>query len=607
MKKSLLILLTIPFIMTACNETKPSSSEINEKDTYQTKAVNIYRTNDKIDKTIDLRFYDKTPHVPYISVSQFYKEFFKASDIELTKQGSVYTYRRGNNAFLKFDTQEDEIGIYNIDAFSDHPDSVESNNQYFLYDWEVSSTTIMEKVVSLRNYHISLYGDEEAYVPLTLLTSTNGGLAGYNIAYNEKDIFVLDSHGYLTGETRNYAYFGDLYIAPLADLTKPRDEDLAIYSYYQLCYNFDTYRGYTSNLVFGDNNLVTLGLNGLLERYYPELKEMLLSTDRATYYAGFRAVFDGLFDGGHTMAEISSAEFIRNATSLVPLTPEITEVGKTATLITLQKLLYQAGYKSLKNAAFPEAYDGSDNSNYYIFDTSSETAYIGFDSFVTDFEGWNKYYEEGKKPEDIPLATDSYAFIRSALYQALEDNAKNVVLDLSTNGGGNSAALCGIYGLFNNAEGSFESNNTVDKTRMSEKFKLDVNLDGVCNELDTIETDKFKQFKVAVLTSEYSFSCGNLLPSMMKEIGFKIVGKKSGGGSCAISYETTAEGLTYYRSSHHCLSNLSGENIDNGVDLDYEIEVTKELMSPDIELYQLTSTKFYDFVTIANYLNSLSE
>ena len=56
----------------------------------------------------------------------------------------------------------------------------------------------------------------------------------------------------------------------LEDFDTPRSEDMALYNYGQLCFNFDNLRGYTAQLIFGDNNLLTLGLDGLLTKYYPD-------------------------------------------------------------------------------------------------------------------------------------------------------------------------------------------------------------------------------------------------------------------------------------------------------------------------------------------------
>ena len=83
----------------------------------------------------------------------------------------------------------------------------------------------------------------------------------------------------------------------------------------------------------------------------------------------------------------------------------------------------------------------------------------------------------------------------------------------------------------------------------------------------------------------------------MKEAGYKIVGEQSGGGSCAVTYEFTADGLPYVRSGYSCLSNEKGDNIDTGVPLDYDI--AKELGGLSREE---AAPHFYDPELISTYL-----
>ena len=78
-------------------------------------------------------------------------------------------------------------------------------------------------------------------------------------------------------------------------------------------------------------------------------------------------------------------------------------------------------------------------------------------------------------------------------------------------------------------------------------------------------------------------------------MGFKIIGQQSGGGSCAISVEATADGISYVRSSHLCLYNEAGENIDGGVPVDYEIK-TPEISDDG----HVDAKNIYNFAELAN-------
>ncbi len=80
----------------------------------------------------------------------------------------------------------------------------------------------------------------------------------------------------------------------------------------------------------------------------------------------------------------------------------------------------------------------------------------------------------------------------------------------------------------------------------------------------------------AVLTSAYSFSCGNFMPSIMKDSGHKVMGERSGGGSCAIQVQFTPDGMNYFISCYRLrLRNAKGENIDVGVPVDINVPTEK--------------------------------
>lgn len=614
LKKSLLIILSIVivFSLVSCDiadittntEEEITTSSTNEEIVtpvleYETKAVNVFRKKDEIDTILQLRFYNETPHVPYIGVSKFYTEFYK-HDLTLEKVNNVFKYIGKDGEYLKFDTQENEISIFNVSAFGHHPDFVSSTSKIFVMDETTTDSLISEKIIALNNYNIKIYDNSnenlsqsddfeyEVYVPLTLLSTFSSGSSGYSVAYNGLSIYVLDSRGQLTTENATASYFGDDYLSVLTD-GKPRYEDLAQYTYNQICLEFDNFRGLTNQLVFGDNCLLGIGLNGLLELYHPKVKEYLLSLDKSEYIMGIMVLFAGLSDGGHTGLDESITALQMEYGKQVVSTPEFNTLYMTYARRTMKKIEVLTNYEAAKSKVFSD-YDPTTNPNVYHFDPETKTAYICFDSFTLDFRGWDTYYNNGMKEEDIP-ENDTFSFVRDCFYQALEDNAENVVLDLTTNGGGNVGIVYGITSLLNKGVAKLTTYNVIDKNAHTDECTIDINLDGVYDEKDAEECEKFT-FNVGVLTSSYSFSSANLLPTLLKENGCKIIGEKSGGGSCSVFSSETADGICFVRSSNNCMVNSQGKNVDSGVELDFEIT--------DV-------SQFYDFVTIASYFSSLKE
>jgi C-terminal processing protease CtpA/Prc len=105
---------------------------------------------------------------------------------------------------------------------------------------------------------------------------------------------------------------------------------------------------------------------------------------------------------------------------------------------------------------------------------------------------------------------------------------------------------------------------TLTNQRYTATYVVDRNFDRV---FDAKDKEVAYHLNIAVLTSAFSFSCGNLFPALMKGYGTLIIGEKSGGGACAIQQMCTADGFDYRISSFRCrLCDANGKNIDGGVE-----------------------------------------
>ena len=576
-----------------------SCNNSGNNDSYELKSINIYREKSKPSKTMPIRFYSKTPNVPYVGIKEFFKEFFN-TELKSVDNNGYSIFSKGDKDYIKIDSNNSILGIKGLFELGHHPDFKENTDKTFLHLDSTKTTTPQYKMIDLNKYEIKTYSNNnDVYVPFGLLNNLYGGIEGYNVAYNGTDIYVLDHYGELNnGEERGEEYFSDTYYNDLA-ADKDRYQDFAKYTYNQLCFSFDNLRGYTTQLVFGDNNLVSLGLNSLLETYYPSIKNLLLSTKKVDYHKGLLLLFAGLYDGGHTgliSKEPPSFKYLNELKTINEYKPLIEKVlGFDQANVDRYK-----GFYDTKAVAFKDYYDSSVAK--YKYNNEYKTAYISFDKFVIDTKLWDQYYKGDKSKlqqlEDGSELKDTYAFVRKSLYQAKADGAKNVVIDLTTNGGGSNSAMLGVFGLLNAAKAEDYHNNTVDSTRETKYYSVDINLDGKYDELDVEEAKSFN-FNIVALTSLNSFSCGNLLPSLMKEKGYKILGEKSRGGSCSVSKEQTADGFIYNRSSYYCLCNSSGGNIDSGVEVDLNlVEITNGTRNV---------SKFFDYKTICEYINSLKK
>ena len=208
------------------------------------------------------------------------------------------------------------------------------------------------------------------------------------------------------------------------------------------------------------------------------------------------------------------------------------------------------------------------------YERIGNTVFITFDSFT--FTTVDKYYEPGYEPTPNGDTVDLFAYALRRLRNE-DSDAKNVVIDLACNGGGAiyacgfaMNAICGTSNIYLN------NPNTWALHQMVQQF--DLNLDGKIDDDD--KSMKELGFNVAVNISDSSFSCGNLLPNMLKSIdsNFLLTGGKSGGGACAVGFVSTAIGSIQQISSESqfvTMKNGQIEDIDGGISPDIPLSNTR--------------------------------
>ena len=157
---------------------------------YVNKKVNIYREKDVVDKKIQLRYYFDQIHVPYIDVSEYYKEFF-STDLSKNKDENGYQYYLSEDSYIYFNLKDNDISISGLTSFSNHPDFISTNGKSFLQLETLDVSEHYVKTIDLDKYSINIYEeDDKVYAPVTFLSKICGGVNLYNVAYNGKDVYV---------------------------------------------------------------------------------------------------------------------------------------------------------------------------------------------------------------------------------------------------------------------------------------------------------------------------------------------------------------------------------------------------------------------------------
>ncbi len=184
---------------------------------------------------------------------------------------------------------------------------------------------------------------------------------------------------------------------------------------------------------------------------------------------------------------------------------------------------------------------------------SNDTAIIPFDSFYVNEEN------------------GANIRIMNQLNECKEDGIKNVVFDVTTNGGGDTFSLAQILGLMTNDDIVLTSTNVKTNSITKETFKVDANYDG-----DFTDLDAYTEFDYYILSSGYSYSCANEFINYCKTNNLAtIIGNRSGGGACSIYPVVLPTGF-YFQTSGLCVFlDENGYMTELGIDPDITIDYSK--------------------------------
>ena len=360
-----------------------------------------------------------------------------------------------------------------------------------------------------------------------------------------------------------------------------RAEDLAKYTYNELCFSLDLWHGNPGQEYIHDD-LENGTLDEVLSAKYPEIKAMLLATDFLNFYTGLSHLYNGLlFDGGHTgigayVVQLDDLELSRS----IMYDVMDKEYGGS---------YYEFSYgMNGRKAQCKEARESLYNGDYYA--ELGDTAIIRFDHFTVDNDGWKAFYAgTGERPlitedDEDGETWETIGTVLSGLERAAQNPAiKNIIIDDTCNGGGDDTALLAVEWLLTGV------GYVRDRDKMTSQYNtkyqdFDMNFDGVFDEKDV---SPYTGYNYGVLTSKASFSCGNNFPWFMHEHGAMILGEQSGGGACAIRYSSVG-GMDMRNSAASSIGvNDEGGSIDNGCPVDANLLGDGE--NPTVGFYDLAA------------------
>ena len=577
----LTLMMVGSFTLTSCvdNQDNPSGGGGGgDKDkNYVERLVPVVDPQENVLGTVMLRFYNDMPNVAYINVSRFQEMMYPGTTIQVQSYGnSKYTLTNPCGT-AKVDTDQDLFMSDNYEAFTNMMGMVQPGMPNTTYDalpiirWKSLEASPAQVTVTLDygKYGIDIREDgENVYFPFATIADlyTDGYM--HIAAFNGQTVMTAPNGAY--SMLNGYPAF---FVTSI--LQEKRSSDLAAFSYKNLCFTMTHFFGYPGRTLL-EKSMKEKGMDQALQDYGKAgemTRELLQSTDMFDYISGTATLGCLLNDGGHTYTDVTViSDITGNADFVEKLKP-----------IYATKLNEFLGYcpeyqpindkrnarVNIRNQLNTKRKEKFGKGVHYV--KVGNTVYCQFDSFLCDDSGWRKFYKgEGPRPTIDKFPNDWLVIIIDALEKAQNDpEVKNFIVDISTNGGGSSDVVVFLSSLFCNKPDIYYEN-TLTGQKMKCSYDVDRNLDGKFDEKDK---DVKINLNVGVLTSNYSFSCANMFPAMMKDYGIALIGQQSGGGSCCVLFNPSAEGFGYRYSTHRSrLNNLKGENIDEGIMPDYQLE-----------------------------------
>lgn len=522
------------------------------------------------ERSVTLYFADEGHEIPYLdadTVKELLESIYHEVDLDegfaltVETDGHKTAFIRENGYSMELDCDADTIRFWDFDEFfkpSYSPTIIDVLEHYGTIPClEVVEESSYSRYGSEVCFELAPYGidlieqDGVCYMPMQTFSDLATSLASYiNFLYNRKGVFVNE-----------YGSAGQKEILDKYYETKPEDakrsDRLIEFNYQELCMVLDYCYGLKKQhgIDSFDAFMVETGLK------YRILGEDAIDASKAMYDLMWL-----YFSDGHS-SYVANSWLVGKDTD--------TKGNRGSSISDLKGFFEE--FKAARSVFYPDGVPG--------YEEIGNTAYITFDSFETMPSDADYYHNAPTADTKDTVGICLYAFSQITREGS---PVENVVLDLSSNGGGDSTTASFVLSMFlGNASICVED--TLSGAYMNETFRCDANLDGKFDEKDSL-----KDYRLFCLTSPCSFSCGNLVPSVLQNSKrVKTVGMTTGGGACIVMPISTADGtllrLSGYRRIGY-MKNGSVYDVDQGVQADYPISAI---------------SRFYDRNALTEYINGL--
>ncbi|MGN0491972.1 S41 family peptidase [Ruminococcus sp.] len=510
------------------------------------------------EEALDTYFSTKYDDIPFLSVDfcmPFFSDFYGQSELtsETSDDGNVVTYSNEDGATVEFNYTEKYIEFNDYDLFLSLEDyspletltpfaSVATSDEPTIllqspYDHYYSGDT---RRIKLDDYLIPMIkSGNKLCIPVATFNDIFISETGYNLVYNGKALFCTAS-SLLNGK------LGEIYYS--VDSKDSISEDLARFNYYELCLNLDLRYGLKEahQIKDFDSYLSRMGL-----------KTEYLSGDVLRIERANQKLYINCFADFHS-ALLNKSPYLDKGSSL---SNNMYEYNKDF-YDRLNSIMQSTNARNEKLGEV-EPYERRGN-----------TVFITFDEFTMK-SAVDMYYTDNYEYV-LTDTIDLFAYAVKRL-QNEDSDAENVVIDVSCNGGGYNVACAYAVDAIMGQSNIVIRNPNTNALRQT-ITDADLNLDGKIDENDISMKELGKN--IAVIVSDASFSCGNLLPCNLKsrDKDVLILGQQSGGGGCVVGYGATATGSFLQFSSTKQFTTMKNgyiKDIDDGITPDISLSLSR--------------------------------
>lgn len=558
----------------------------------------LVASDESAPKTLAVRFYDDMPSVPYVGLAK-YMSLVYGDEAKVEVADGVATITSTDGGVAVVDDAADTLSSDSWGSFHNYLEPMKEGKVQGFVDFGASFVRIAaldyeeqtEPVVfDFAKYGIDLHvGEDDAYLPLATASDLMSDTGMNNIVYNGEKLALL------RGYAEQAMALDPTWYANMSN-GEARAQDMVDFAYNELCFVMDTLYSCSGKGVL-DADIQAKGFDATMsgkDDFTKRVQELLKSTDKVEYalglellgygvYNGHVGLVDGVFQMSVSQNEALAAHMEETRNEVWPLVEQLGYINSMMSMSARQA----------KEAQQLRSQIWTDGETYH---EQGDTAVISIDSYFNyDAEGWAAFYAGTGEMPDGKATPDTVGTLVAGLKRAKANpEIKNVVLDLSGNGGG-SSDLCATTLAIVLGEAKIPLRDLASGQRFTISYDIDTLFDG---SFDTAALAKEYDFNYAVLTSCSSFSCGNLFPSVLHDAGIPVIGETSGGGTDMVCRFVTPEGLSCVMTDGFAeMTNAAGEQIENGTTPDVELVKTNADGTKDY-------SDFYDIAKLSEVVNA---